>query len=300
MRSVAGILFLLLALAATLFSLVGIHSAMYEREYVSFLRYVNILAVGPLWMISICLLNRSPKAAFAIGATVAICIAGGLSILQTNASFPAKQWASERECVNHMKQIGWALHQYEQHYGCLPPAYIPDAKGKPMHSWRVLILPFLERGEGIYQKYSFKEPWNGPNNRKLVNEWPAKFYQCPVADSEPGNTNYLVVVGAGTAWPGAKSVQMKDIRDTPEKTLLFVEVADSGINWMEPRDLSFDHMSFHVNGGVSNSISSYHRGGAMVIFADGGAMIMTNTIRPEMIRAMLTIAGGESLPEGFR
>jgi hypothetical protein len=47
-------------------------------------------------------------------------------------------------CINNLKQIGLAMHNYHDAHGCFPPAYIPDENGKPMHSWRVLLLPYLE------------------------------------------------------------------------------------------------------------------------------------------------------------
>ena len=36
-----------------------------------------------------------------------------------------------------------------------------------MHSWRVLLLPYLDRSD-LYKAYDFTEPWDGPNNRKLL------------------------------------------------------------------------------------------------------------------------------------
>jgi Protein of unknown function (DUF1559) len=60
-----------------------------------------------------------------------------------------------------------AVANYHETYGCFPPAYVADRDGKPIHSWRVLILPFLEQQE-LYRAYNFDEPWNGPNNRKLA------------------------------------------------------------------------------------------------------------------------------------
>jgi hypothetical protein len=67
--------------------------------------------------------------------------------------------------VNNLKQIGLALRNYHDAYGRFPPAYVADGHGPPMHSRRVLILPWLEKRE-IYDRYRFDEPWDGPNNRK--------------------------------------------------------------------------------------------------------------------------------------
>ena len=72
----------------------------------------------------------------------------GLLVPATRSAGPA---ARRAQCVNNLKQIALALSQYEQTYQALPPAYTVDAKGKPLHSWRTLILPFLEQSE-LYKK----------------------------------------------------------------------------------------------------------------------------------------------------
>lgn len=52
--------------------------------------------------------------------------------------------ARRAQCANNLKQIALALHAYHDRYGCLPPAVVRDPQGRPMHSWRVLLLPFIE------------------------------------------------------------------------------------------------------------------------------------------------------------
>jgi prepilin-type processing-associated H-X9-DG protein len=91
-------------------------------------------------------------------------------------------------------------------------------------------------------------------------------------------------------------MRTSDARDGPDKTIWIVEVADSGINWMEPRDISFDQMDFHINGEPHNSISSCHGKRAIVLMADGHTRFLHSTLPPEMVRALLTIAGGEPIP----
>src|SRR5262245_18129478 len=114
----------------------------------------------------------------ALRALVAVGILGLLVLLLLPLSRGGSREAARRmQCSNHLKQIGLALQNYHDVYGSLPPAYIADANGKPLHSWRVLILPFL--GErNLYEAYQFDEPWNGPSNSKLAEQVPA-CYRCP-------------------------------------------------------------------------------------------------------------------------
>ena len=87
---------------------------------------------------------------------------------------------------------------------------------------------------------------------------------------------------------------MTDLRDGPENTILLAEIAHSDIHWMEPRDLATQTMSFQVNDPGRPSISSYHPGGPAVIFADRiTAYRLQSTIRPETLKALITIQGGE-------
>ena len=89
----------------------------------------------------------------------------------------AREAAQRSTCKNNLKQIGLALHNYHDRYQSFPPAFVADENGKPMHSWRVLLLPYLDQAD-LYARYNFNEPWNGPNNLKLGDEIP-EVYGCP-------------------------------------------------------------------------------------------------------------------------
>jgi hypothetical protein len=185
-----------------------------------------------------------------------------------------------------MKQLALALMNYESEHHHFPPPYVADKDGKPMHSWRVLILPLLGQ-EDLYKEYDFSEPWNGPHNARLMTKCP-KVFQCPSAHNpDPSATNYVAVVGAATAWPGDKGVRLEDIKDGTGHTILLVEVAASDINWLEPRDMAFEQA---IRG-------SNHGGTLDVAFADGGIRMLRNAIPPKDLKALLTIAGGERIDE---
>jgi prepilin-type processing-associated H-X9-DG protein len=218
---------------------------------------------------------------------------------------PAVQSARESgrraTCVHNLERIGLAMHSYHEKYGGFPPAYIPDENGKPMHSWRVLILPFMDQ-QTLYAKYRFDEPWNGEHNMELAAKMPRE-YRCP-SDPTPGKpetTNYAMLVGPHAISDGPHGRRLDDITDSPSKTIMVAEAIEAGINWLKPRDLDAEKMTFRIKrpNNVPQSsildISSRHPGGAEVLFCDGSVMFISDDVAPKVIEALTTIDGGETV-----
>ncbi len=205
----------------------------------------------------------------------------------------ARDAAMRLKCSHRRVDVlAHALHNYHTTYGCFPPAFVADKNGKPMHSWRVLLLPNLECHD-LYRRYAFSEPWDGPKNRLLWMEMP-HVYRCPsIRGQNSFSTNYVAVVGPDTVWPGEKSVSVENIVDGTSCTLLIVEVADSDINWMEPRDMTCRQAMAGVNLDRTHGISSNHRGGAICGMANGFSAFLHDDASPEAIKALLTIHGDE-------
>lgn len=234
-----------------------------------------------------------------VGLVLSLCVIGLVTALVLPAVQAAREAARRNACQNQIKQIQLALFNYENTYRTFPPAYLADAEGRPAHSWRVLLLPSfgLPELQEIYDKYDFNEAWNGPNNSRLANKI-GSVYACPSARHPGHETNYVAVVGPETAWPGANGVRMRDFRDGPAHSISTVEVADSGIHWMEPRDLNLDQALQGVNSqSATPGISSYHFAGALAGFADGHVAMLRSDLTPDELRALLTISGREPPPQ---
>ncbi len=199
-----------------------------------------------------------------------------------------REAAPRNACMNNLHQIALALESYHRARGCYPPAYVADAQGKPLVSWRVLLLPYMEQGP-LYEQWKQHrdEPWDGPHNKKL-SQTALEFLHCPTDPGPVTDTSYVAVVGPGTIWPGVTPVSKSQITDGVANTILLVEVKNSGINWMEPRDLAFTAPT-----GIG--VSSNHPGCAVVVFADGHLSTLDVTISDAQLKALLTIAGGESV-----
>ena len=90
---------------------------------------------------------------------------------------PMRGSAARSQCINNLKQIGLAMHNYHDQHKSFPPAYTVDKAGKPLLSWRVLILPYLEQN-ALYKEFHLDEPWDSPHNRTLIDRMPPT-YRCP-------------------------------------------------------------------------------------------------------------------------
>lgn len=144
-------------------------------------------------------------------------------------------------CVSHARAIMLALKTYHDEYGTFPPAVVRDANGKALHSWRALILKYLDDGSGLHARYRFDEPWDGPNNAKLVSRMP-EVYRCPATTSYRDSiyAHYMAVVDVTAAWDDTVPRRMDDFGDNADATVMIIECHGKQVVWTQPEDLSID------------------------------------------------------------
>lgn len=147
--------------------------------------------------------------------------------------------ARRMQSLNQIKQIGLAMLNYEAANRSFPPAYTVDEDGKPLLSWRVLILPYLEH-DNLYKQFHLDEPWDSEHNKKLIAQMPA-VYKSPTSRAGGDKTNYLTIRGEGTIFPGKERINFAKIRDGSSNTILTVEASDEkAVVWTKPDDFDFD------------------------------------------------------------
>jgi len=216
-------------------------------------------------------------------------------------STPAAREAARRmQCSNNMKQILLVFHNYYDEHGHFPPAYTVDDDGKPLHSWRVLILPYIEQ-KTLYDQIRLEEPWDSEHNRQFHSEAPTIFrcpsnprsredFQCPTCLHEHvsllGSTTYSVIYGAETAFTGSQPTRKEDITGGLSNTIFLVE-RRTPVNWMDPsREIPFATAIKGVNVDAMG-ISSYHSGVVLAGFGDGRVQTVSETIDLEVLRVLL-------------
>jgi hypothetical protein len=207
------------------------------------------------------------------------------------------------QCQNHLKALMFAIHSYHEDFGKLPPAYTTDANGRKLHSWRTLLLPYLDEA-ALYDELHLDEPWDSPHNLAVENRIRARikdFFACPkdpvFRQSQWFDTNYFAVLGPRTIWGVDGSVSLDEVADGTQRTICIVEVAGSGVHWMEPRDLHFDRMSFAVNELSNHGLSSHHgndsrtkhTGVCNVGVLDGSVFALPASISERDLRELLII-----------
>lgn len=201
--------------------------------------------------------------------------------------------ASYSSCGSKLRCIGQALKAYYDKHGGFPPAYIVDANGTKIHSWRVQLLPFIEELT-VYRELQFDKAWNDPKNLPWTNRT-IECFQCSRYRWHRGaTTSFLAVVGSNTAWPGNVGSTLEDFTDGAANTILLIEVADPHIPWAKPFDL--DLLTMFSNPGIPKPSSLHrHPEGFYALFADGSVRFLRADLDATRLRALLTINGGETV-----
>lgn len=209
----------------------------------------------------------------------------------------AREAARRMQCTNHLKMLGIAMYNYRDIHKCFPPAYTSDAQGKPLHSWRVLLLPHLGESERkLYEKIRMDEPWDSEFNRQFHEQMPNVF-RCPSlkAGSPKRDTTYCLIVGENTfGTTKAEGRNEHEITDGTSNTIMIVERKTPGC-WMSPVDVTEKDALLGINQ-TETGIGSPHVQGVNAMMCDGSVLFFSETISAEELEGHLTIAGGEKLP----
>jgi Protein of unknown function (DUF1559)/Domain of unknown function (DUF4190) len=209
------------------------------------------------------------------------------SALMLPAVQKVRETANRAASANNLRQIGLAMHAYHDTYQSFPPAVVYSPDGKPLYSWRVLILPFLNE-QRLYSQFKLDEPWDSPNNRPLLAQMPAVYvHPSQGKPTEPYATHYQVFTGGGAIFdldPRFRS-RMTDIQDGVSNTIMVVEATDP-VPWTMPADLPYNPNQPLPRLGVSSS--TYN-----ALMADGSVIPVPQNTDEKTIRAMITRNGGE-------
>ncbi len=208
------------------------------------------------------------------------------ALLVLEAVQKARQSAARAQAQNNLKQIGIALHNYHDTIGSFPPQATYDKNGKPMLSWRVFILPYIEQ-DNLYKQFHLDEPWDSEHNKKLLAQMP-KVYASPADEKSVKDhlTHYQGFFGKGAFFEGKKGLRIADFTDGTSNTLMIVE-ASKAVPWSKPEDIPFDPAKELPKLGLPGA-QGFQAG-----MCDGSVRFISHTIKPQTLKSLITRDGGE-------
>jgi prepilin-type processing-associated H-X9-DG protein len=225
---------------------------------------------------------------------VIVLIGGGLALLLIPAVGKVREAADRAQSMNNMRIMALGFDNQMNMQGYIEPA-IMSKDGKPLLSWRVSILPFVE-SNNLYTQFKLDEPWDSPNNKRLLDQMP-RIYAHKGTTEGTSNTHYRVFVGGGAMFEYGKKTRFAahnpdeiGISDGTSNTIEIVEAAQA-VPWTKPDELTFEPNGLLPPLGVP--------GRRMVNIAMADGSVRTHDLKnlnPVTLKAAITASGGEVLP----
>lgn len=150
-------------------------------------------------------------------------------------------------CMNSIRLAALGILEYKKNNGHFPPPFTTDPSGNRLHSWRALILPYIEERE-LCALIDFEKPWNHPSNAKAASMMPDA-YRCAADKSDDNSTSFLAVLDPNTIWSIADNRSLRDLRasgrlteDALDRSCMLVESRLFRCHWMAPTDVTLDQL----------------------------------------------------------
>jgi hypothetical protein len=211
----------------------------------------------------------------------------GSAAILTGLMVPAvqkvRQATNRTQGSNNLKQLVLGMLQFAQkHQGNFPPAVFHRGL-----SWRVAILPYIGE-EALYKEFDLHQPWNHPNNVKLLSRMPKVFAHPTAPGGDGSSTYYQVFAGPGAPFNGSQTMALQGFTDGTSNTFLIVE-AVRPVPWTKPEDIRFDPKQ-------PPQLGLFFAGGFLAALADASVEWFDPAkLKPETLRAAITPAGGEPM-----
>ncbi len=206
--------------------------------------------------------------------------------------------AAMRASSQHLRQIGLAAHNYHDTYNQFP-AFSKSEKGRPLLSWRVMVLPYLDQA-ALYNEFHLDEPWDSPHNKTLIGRMPDAFRSPGVKSSKPGMTTYQTVMGDDTIFEanGGK-VSIADVRDGTSNTAMVIDASpEFETIWTKPGDLMPDTTK------MRKALEDRFKNGGLILLADGSVRQLRKGLDDAVLMNIFSrndgsVIGGDVFEDSF-
>jgi hypothetical protein len=206
---------------------------------------------------------------------------------------------SEAQRVARMFQFREIYHAMEGYSDTmsgrrgLPPPAIYSKDGKPLLSWRVALLPYMEQ-QPLYQQFHLDEPWDSSHNLTLVARMPRVYGEGDKELDGAGKTRLRIFVSSQRSELQSpfiigdkKGTSYDRIKDGASSTVAVIEMAETTI-WTRPDEPEF------VAGQPLPALGNPDRDQRVfVLYADGVVQIHRTDRTQAGWQAVITMSGNE-------
>jgi hypothetical protein len=244
-------------------------------------------------------LKRKRSAAWIAAAVMLLLIVGAgviaIAKIGGSAAVKVRQGRERIASIRNLEKIAAALDAYAADHGSYPTPAIKSQSGKPLLSWRVLILPYLGEQE-LFDQFNLNQSWDAAGNQQFKYQSMPAVYRHPNSQGWATETVYHLVTGNGTLFPASGPLGPNQITDDTTKTILLAEARSSSV-WTEPVDVDAI-----ASGGTINSVSGaglggITEGGVCVVTVDGRGHFLSEATPAMTVNALISPRGGEPLPD---
>ena len=188
-------------------------------------------------------------------------------------------------CKNNTRKLGLGILNYESDHGTLPPAFTVDAAGNRLHSWRTLILPYIEE-PALYESIDLSKPWDDPVNAQASASMPDVFL-CPSSKIPSRQTTYLAVVVPGGCFGSDTPRTLAEFTDDTSQTLMLMEVGqEQAIHWMSPNDVDEK-----IIASMGSQTKLAHPRAFHAMTVDGACHLVPSDTSPATLSKLISVAG---------
>jgi hypothetical protein len=195
--------------------------------------------------------------------------------------------AARKLSADNLQKIARAVIEYANQKGLVPPPAVLGADGRPLYSWRVLVLPYLGEKQ-LYEEFRPGEPWDGPHNKALLAKMPRVYASVRGKPRDPYATCYQAIVGPGAGLEVRQRLRWpQSYADGTYNTVMLAETVDA-VPWSKPADLPYDP------GKPLPRLGGLFPDGFHVAMWDGATHFFKRDFDEREMRKFITRADGEA------
>lgn len=214
---------------------------------------------------------------------IVVLLVAALLILPSNSRTGGRA-GIRTQALNNIRNVSLAAFQYSIDHGQLPPAQTVDSEGHPLHSWRTLLLPYLDE-QALYDSLNLTKPWDDPVNQHAWDRMP-EVYQAPGHDLGVGMTAICAPVGSDHCFQRTIGRNRSDFSCPALQIIMLVQVSEkTAVHWMEPKDTAVEYLHAREESG-----SPFYDEVILMAFADGSVRVISMDVDDEILESMLSIS----------